>query len=391
VISTRANVNEVDLLDEEYLHHVERGTDLLARGDGEGAVAALSRARQLRPSDTSVLGLLGQARYRLGRFDEAAEAFQALVDASPAEAAPRVNLGLARLKAKRYPEAIRQLEVALELQPEHKRALGYLGLAHLESGDPQSAREWFVRAGSEQMVTRCDEQIVQAASVSEPPPVQVEAAPAEEALAMVPRLTIRPEAPFAVERGFAVTRVTGEVLVRTEGLAAVRGAVRLTGAQEQHRGQPVDRPFGEGARRMMRGYGTGTIVHSVTGKRLALLELDGTRPACLCDSAILAFEGSLAYDNGRVASRLGTDLDLVLLRGSGQVLLASRGPLALVPVAADVPVRVPVTVLAGWVGPLAPHFGALVDPDRAAAPMDSAPLTVELSGTGFVLVEGAAE
>jgi hypothetical protein len=35
--------------------------------------------------------------------------------------------------------------------------MGYLGLALLESGDAARARGWFDKAGSEQMVRRCDE------------------------------------------------------------------------------------------------------------------------------------------------------------------------------------------------------------------------------------------
>ena len=149
--------DQVEGLDEEFLFHLARGSDGLARGDAEAARAALARALELRPRDTKVLGLLGQACYRLGRFDDATAAWQRLVDESPVEPAGRVNLGLALLRARRYPEAAKQLEIALDLNPDHKKAMGYLGLALLESGEPARAREWFHKAGSEQMVARCDE------------------------------------------------------------------------------------------------------------------------------------------------------------------------------------------------------------------------------------------
>src|SRR5512141_2455132 len=56
--------DEVEGLDEEFLYHLSRGSDLLAKGEAEAAKASLERAAQLRPRDSKVLGLLGQAAYR---------------------------------------------------------------------------------------------------------------------------------------------------------------------------------------------------------------------------------------------------------------------------------------------------------------------------------------
>lgn len=163
--------DEIEGQDEEFLFHLSRGQDLLSRGDADAAHASLSRALVLRPRDAKALGLAGQALYRQGRYDDAAEAWARLVDDNPVEPAARVNLGLARLKARRYPEAVKQLEIALDLNPEHKKAMGYLGLALLEGGDARRAREWFHRAGSDQLVARCDEVLLQSEA----------AAPAEDA------------------------------------------------------------------------------------------------------------------------------------------------------------------------------------------------------------------
>ena len=82
-------------LDEEFLFHLNRGSELLVRGEAEPARASLERALELRPKDVKVLGLLGQAYYRLSRFDDAAKVWQRLVDDNPVEPSARVNLGLA--------------------------------------------------------------------------------------------------------------------------------------------------------------------------------------------------------------------------------------------------------------------------------------------------------
>ena len=148
--------DDVDGQDEEFVYHLTQGAELLGRGELESARAELEKGLVLRSHDAKVLGLLGQAFYKLGQYEQAAVAWQRLVDDNPVEAGARVNLGLASLKSRRYPDAIRQLEIALDLQPEHKKAMGYLGLALLESGDPSRARGWFERTGSEHMVARCD-------------------------------------------------------------------------------------------------------------------------------------------------------------------------------------------------------------------------------------------
>jgi len=180
VARRHAGEEQVEGQDEEFLFHLNRGSDHLAAGQLDAARATLERALELRPRDAKVLGLLGQVCYRQGRYEDAIVAWQRLVDENPAEPAARVNLGLALLRAQRYGEATRQLEIALDLNPDHKKAMGYLGLALLESGDAARAREWFRRAGSDQMVARCDEVLaghpVARLSDPEPPPEDGEAA-----------------------------------------------------------------------------------------------------------------------------------------------------------------------------------------------------------------------
>jgi Flp pilus assembly protein TadD len=68
-------------VDEEFQHHLSVASDRLARGDTEGAREPLRRAAARLPDDGTSLGLLGQACYRAGLYDEAAAAYGRLVDA----------------------------------------------------------------------------------------------------------------------------------------------------------------------------------------------------------------------------------------------------------------------------------------------------------------------
>lgn len=492
--------------DDEFLHHVSRGAALLADGEPAPARASLSRALELRPRDPQALGLLGQAWYRLGRFDEAVETYGRLVEVAPGEAAARVNLGLASLKARRQGEAVGHFEAALALNPGHRKAMGYLGLAWLEAGDVARAREWFAQAGSDQMVARCDELLERsrrapepdvpetsgvpaalvpadaaaevpseevpseeavapaqqpeeeppaaAAPAAEPPlagaepeePPAAEArlaaggvpgqvgeaalappaaatepeppAPAPPELASVPAPVPTAEPPsaglvpappsgpttlaelaearlvlpgavetFAVGRGLLTVAVRGEVLARGRGLVSVRGAVRLTPEVKRFRGAPTEKPFGEGPDRMLRASGEGALVYRAGERRLTAVELTGGS-GYFREDAVFGLEGSLAYENGRVASRLGVDLCLVHLRGRGRFLLATAGELAALAVTADTPVRVPLAALAGWTGSLTPRVAPLVEGGDPAEP--AGPLAVELTGAGRVLLDPEA-
>jgi thioredoxin-like negative regulator of GroEL/uncharacterized protein (AIM24 family) len=412
-VARLAGGDEVEGLDEEFVFHLNRGADLLARGEAEPASAALERALALRSKDAKVLGLLGQAFYRLGRFDDATIAWQRLVDDNPVEPAARVNLGLAFLKGKHYPEATKQLEIALDLNPDHKKAMGYLGLALLEAGDAKRAREWFRRAGSDQMVARCEE-LLQGALRAAPPGAEPTVPAAEPVVAAQPEApppapepihipapartaAPRPSAPeaglaafaaarlvrppagelFAVTSGVLAVTVKGEVRVRLDGLVATRGKVQVAPEQKRFRGRPTEKPFGDGARRMHRARGDGLLLYRAGGRRFTALDL-GPDAVYLREEVVFGFEEAIAFENGRVTS-MTCELDLVHLRGRGRFLLATGGEPVALEVAGDAPLRVPLEALVGWVGALTPRIVPLLDggPDVA----------VELAGEGRVLCD----
>lgn len=427
---------DVEGLDEEFVFHLTRGAQLLGRGEVEEARADLERALGLRPRDPKVLGLLGQAFYRQGQFEQAAVAWQRLVDDNPVEAGARVNLGLACLKARRLPEAVRQLEIALDLHPDHRKAMGYLGLALLESGDAARARGWFAKAGSDQMVARCDEvlaaqaEAVAAAPVAAPEPVQAlsplltagvpdslpepaavpvpeaphpppagaAAAPAAEPHATEPAqlagmtaaptlaawaaarvLQPHPLEAFAADGPALAAAVKGELLCRLDGLLAWRGDLTFTGEVKRFRGRATDKPFGEGVEQVHRLSGEGLVLLRVAGRRFTVLDLGGDA-GFFREPVVFGFEEPVAFENGRLASPSG-DVDLVHLRGRGRVVLRTAGEPLAVEVTAAAPVRVPTAALVGWVGTLTP---------RLVPPLDGGAVggAVELTGEGRVLVDG---
>jgi uncharacterized protein (AIM24 family)/thioredoxin-like negative regulator of GroEL len=409
----RTGGDEVEGIDEEFLFHLNRGSDLLLRGNADPAKTSLERALELRPKDAKALGLLGQAYYKLARFEDAARVWQRLVDDNPVEPGARVNLGLAFLKAKRHPDAVKQLEIALDLNADHRKAMGYLGLALLESGNLTRAREWFKKAGSDHMVARCDELITGRASA-------VAAAAQEEPAEVVEQAQATPEpvrtpapggvaayqaaAPGEVLGAWAAARVVqaggtetfsvsgstlavavrGEVRVRLDGIFATQGKVAVAGEMKRFRGRATDKPFGEGASRMHRVTGDGVLLFRIGARRFTALDL-GPDAAYLREESLFGFEGGIAFENGRVPSSISAELHLVHLRGQGRLLLATGGEPVTLDVAGDAPLKVPLASLVGWLGTLTPRVCALVE--DAGAPVVVA---VELTGEGRVIADPAA-
>jgi hypothetical protein len=189
------------------------------------------------------------------------------------------------------------------------------------------------------------------------------------------------ESSFAIGTSELVIQVRGEMLTRLDGLVASWGMASVRSELKRFRGKATDKPFGDGARRMLRVSGEGRYVIARDGRCFTPLEL-GDEPAYFREEVLFAFEESLVFENGRVPSKLGGDLHLVHLRGRGRLLLVSRGEPRAVEVRKGEPLRIPMDQLVGWHGPL-------IQP-RVVPIVEEAPelgIALELSGEGRALVD----
>lgn len=410
-MATGGNGQAVVSMDEEFQHHLTVGAEKLSAGDGEGAKVSLRRAAALAPPDVPSIGVLGQACYRAGLFEEAATAYGKLVDDSPAEVSPRVNLGLALLKGGRQADAVKQFSIALDLDPEHRRAMGYLGLALLESGDPRSARAWFEKSGSSAMVARCDAllapreasepagpsipittpqpepTLVQPAPRPSPTPVSLRTTVAPGGLgAFAAQRTVRPPPEvFAVEGGILHVAVRGELVCRIDGLFAVRGGVTTSPEVKRFRGKLTEKPFGSGKERMHRATGDGALFYRTGGWVFTVVDLAGDA-GYFREDAVFALEEAVVFENGRVPSRHSRDLDLVHLRGRGRMLLRTVAAPVAIEVSGSELLRVPPASLVGWTGAVTPRIG-LLGAEGPTAGTPASPVMVELTGDGRVFVD----
>ncbi|HEX8704991.1 MAG TPA: tetratricopeptide repeat protein [Myxococcaceae bacterium] len=181
--------------------------------------------------------------------------------------------------------------------------------------------------------------------------------------------------------GFSAV-VEGELLTRLEGLVAFSGQLSFQPEMKRFRGRTTDKPFGEGALRMVRASGRGMLFIEPAERHVFQAVDLGEDSAYFRDECVFAFEEPVMFENGRVPSDIAPDLDLVHLRGNGKVLLSLVGPLRSVPVRQEAPVTVPLKHLVGWQGNLTPR----VVPLMQGAAGESLRTGVELSGEGFALI-----
>jgi uncharacterized protein (AIM24 family) len=186
---------------------------------------------------------------------------------------------------------------------------------------------------------------------------------------------------FVIGPSEVLVQVKGEMLTRLDGLVASWGQVTMKPEVKRFRGKATDKPFGDGARRMLRAAGEGRLVIAREGRRFTALEL-ADEPAYFREETLFAFEESVLFENGRVPSKGGPDLHLVHMRGRGRLLLVTAGTPKSVDVVRGEPLRIPMEQLVGWHGPLIqPRLVPIVD---AAPEMGVA---LELSGEGRALLD----
>jgi Tfp pilus assembly protein PilF len=190
------------------------------------------------------------------------------------------------------------------------------------------------------------------------------------------------EGGFLIGPTEVLIQVRGTMLTRLDGLVASFGSAGMKPELKRFRGKATDKPFGEGARRMLRATGAGRFVISRDNRFFTALELDD-EPAFFREEILFAFEESLVFENGRVPAKWGPDLHLVHLRGRGRLLLVTAaGVPRSVEVTRNEPLRIPMDQLVGWHGPLIqPRLVPIVEeaPDLGVA--------LELAGEGRALVD----
>ncbi|HEY5544549.1 MAG TPA: tetratricopeptide repeat protein [Gemmatimonadaceae bacterium] len=119
--------------------HIERGWNLISRGEPAAAEKELRQALTLVPDDTQAASLLGWAQMLQEKYDDALVQFNSVLQRDAAHAIARVNVGYICLKKAIYGEAIEHLTRAIRDAGDRKATL----YAHFYLGLLYSSREMY--------------------------------------------------------------------------------------------------------------------------------------------------------------------------------------------------------------------------------------------------------
>jgi tetratricopeptide (TPR) repeat protein len=137
------------LLREDHLGastYIEKGWNLIARGEFRDAEDALNKALLLAPSDRRALSLMGWAQMRQGLYDEALETLDRVLADDSMNGLARASLGYVCLRKGLLREAEEHLLRASRQARDPKAALYgwfYLGLLHSALRDVVEAEGCF--------------------------------------------------------------------------------------------------------------------------------------------------------------------------------------------------------------------------------------------------------
>ncbi len=118
----------------------------LQDGRPQHALALIARAAASAPDDARCQFGLGQALQALGRWHEAADAYQRVLRAQPDSLDAHMALGVALQRAGRLGPAAAAYREILARRPDDPSALGNLGTVRRELGDLEGAVELLTRA-----------------------------------------------------------------------------------------------------------------------------------------------------------------------------------------------------------------------------------------------------
>ena len=349
----------------------------LKLGDAEGAIAELSRCRELDPSQSRAVGYLGLAFARAGRY---AEAYQAFLQAGQDDLAQEVVHHLTDQ------ERI-AIEASVRTPPEVELSQPHIKVVEIQPHHKDAEKEEAAPVELQTDQTAISRAVAQAQASSAAQVAGTRVAPGSRPPQPLSEFAtsrlVRPEdgdQPFEISAGgVLIVRIDGRMFARTEGVDITGGDLSYEATTRRVRGAQTGEPFASGERQMYLVSGKGILVASPLGGEFTAVQLDDDI-FYLREDIVFAFEPGVRWENGHVPGSRAR-IPMVQFRGSGAVAFRTPRPLLAVKLAPERTLYIDANALAGWIGRVVP---------RAVSPQGTSRLSelfVECTGEGVVLVQ----
>jgi uncharacterized protein (AIM24 family) len=142
-----------------FLVHLNRGKELFDKRQFSEAAEELEQARRMRPSDDTVLNLLGLVYFKNERYREADKIYTQLIEVNPDSEILHFNHGLVCFKSGHLDRAEAAILRALEQTPEKQKVNFYLGNIYEKKKQYYNAIFQYRKAGANIMVKRVQSKI----------------------------------------------------------------------------------------------------------------------------------------------------------------------------------------------------------------------------------------
>lgn len=187
--------------------------------------------------------------------------------------------------------------------------------------------------------------------VAPPPPVAKLTRDSEAAFAAAGRVVIQAGTALissAAPSGF---------VARLEAIRACSNALTMKHLERQVKGHPTGEALGGASSPFVHARGEGPLILAPrAGRKLASFALGDEDPMCFMrEDILLGFDGSLSFENGKIATGDGEFLAIVQVRGSGAVLLETLGEILSLAVEGNRGLSIRREAVLGWFGRLVPR------------------------------------
>ncbi len=389
--ASEAYVKLIELTPQQATLHVNLGIVQLKQGQLEAAEASFERASELGGDTPKIQNYLGLIYSKRGEYARALDAFRR---SGSAKMAKQMETLLDRHRNSAQGE---QAERDVEIMVNREVIEAQAAPAPSSSMPPVAAEALLAEPPP-------PPEPAAAPSAAEPDPDaerrrtlmklgqrNAAAQPLSEALALPNLRTDAPRLRMPAENGdtFSLAgpgllraRLDSKICAKVHGIAIVRGDLATAEPlYKKFKGRKTNVLFGEVSKPIHKLDGSGEVVWNSGRDFFHRLVLDGDK-IFLNERVLFAFTSSLAWENGRITSGDLEGVHLVNFTGKGEVILRTEGPMTIIEVTGDTPLKVRADRLLGWRGRIAPRME--VAPESAAFAAGTPVLHMQGEGNLFV-------